>query len=552
MKNQRIRKLISFISSFTLLLQSFLPLVYVTPVYADDTSVIASDSAAIQNPETTPTPEITPEPTVTVTPTESITPSVSSTSSSAIAIPPQAGVAIPDNGVTSTSDDKSATFDNVSEGQTYTSKDGKATVTFSEITGPSGNLVIKEITLTPEQIAQSGAVSEVAYDITSSMADGTFKYNLTLPKPDSQNIEVKYSEDGNNFVTSGGVSTTDDSVVVSNVDHFTIFIVSATLSPTATLNNLSQVTVYPNETIKVTLKVELNKLSGWGHSEWKIGNGSWNSINTPDHLNLIYWSTDNFSENFDISAPSNVGTYDVSFNVCPLNPQNSCANITLTSGIIVKSFCGNGQLDINEKCDDGNTINGDGCSNSCIIEDNWKCNTNSPSICRVIVPPTVTIVDPSPIENSYVNGDIVGHVKATDDDGMGSYYLRFWKNAFESGTPNLMRECSLAPGGSALGNIQDVNCSLDTKTVSDGTYVFSAQFLDNDTKWGQATRTFYVDNHAPIVSIKTESGINDGSLGNNGVYSRISFKLNDPNGGLASVVFNGNTYIRTGEWNSKF
>ena len=44
------------------------------------------------------------------------------------------------------------------------------------------------------------------------------------------------------------------------------------------------------------------------------------------------------------------------------------------------STCGNGMMNANEGCDDSNTNNGDGCSASCQIEDEWKC-TGFPSVC---------------------------------------------------------------------------------------------------------------------------------------------------------------------------
>lgn len=57
-----------------------------------------------------------------------------------------------------------------------------------------------------------------------------------------------------------------------------------------------------------------------------------------------------------------------------------------------------------------------------------------------------------------------------------------------------------------------------------------------------------VDTTTPTVSIKTDAGANDGSLGTN-PYSRISFKLYDKNGNLKDVTINGHTYIRSGTWN---
>ena len=40
-----------------------------------------------------------------------------------------------------------------------------------------------------------------------------------------------------------------------------------------------------------------------------------------------------------------------------------------------------------EQCDDGNTINGDGCSNNCTQESNYECyptNISMPTICRYV------------------------------------------------------------------------------------------------------------------------------------------------------------------------
>lgn len=47
-----------------------------------------------------------------------------------------------------------------------------------------------------------------------------------------------------------------------------------------------------------------------------------------------------------------------------------------------REICGDGIL-IYLQCDDGNNINGDGCSSSCLIEDGWNCTSASPSICSL-------------------------------------------------------------------------------------------------------------------------------------------------------------------------
>ncbi len=115
--------------------------------------------------------------------------------------------------------------------------------------------------------------------------------------------------------------------------------------------------------------------------------------------------------------------------------------------------------------------------------------------------PTVNFVSPTPAENDYVRGTVTAHVQATDNNGMGSYYIRVWKGAFESGSSNLVyNSCSSAPGAIALGISQDISCSIDTSGWSDGTYVISAQFLDGGANWGTAFRTIHVDNSAPGIS----------------------------------------------------
>ena len=45
----------------------------------------------------------------------------------------------------------------------------------------------------------------------------------------------------------------------------------------------------------------------------------------------------------------------------------ACADTTLTilNGVCSFRRCGNGIIEITEGCDDGNNINGDGCSSAC-------------------------------------------------------------------------------------------------------------------------------------------------------------------------------------------
>lgn len=65
--------------------------------------------------------------------------------------------------------------------------------------------------------------------------------------------------------------------------------------------------------------------------------------------------------------------------------------------------CGNGFVETGETCDDGNTLAGDGCSNICVVESGYEC-TGEPSVCESVS------TDP-------VCGDGVVEASETCDDG---------------------------------------------------------------------------------------------------------------------------------------
>ena len=69
---------------------------------------------------------------------------------------------------------------------------------------------------------------------------------------------------------------------------------------------------------------------------------------------------------------------------CRLEPGYECGNTACTS-VKKQSVCGNGKLEGNEGCDDGNKLGGDGCSPDCRIETGFECFNNdatSASVCR--------------------------------------------------------------------------------------------------------------------------------------------------------------------------
>ncbi len=63
--------------------------------------------------------------------------------------------------------------------------------------------------------------------------------------------------------------------------------------------------------------------------------------------------------------------------------------VDTTSG----TACGNGQLDADEACDDGNSEPGDGCDSSCAVEDGWSCDDSAPSACAAICGDGIVVGD---------------------------------------------------------------------------------------------------------------------------------------------------------------
>jgi len=98
--------------------------------------------------------------------------------------------------------------------------------------------------------------------------------------------------------------------------------------------------------------------------------GSWGEI----HINLlgIADAGDNVRLQFDFGVDQcggRIGWYvdEVEFYSCEAE--------------LLPSDCGNRVIDPGEQCDDGNDFIGDGCSNTCQIEEDWQCTApNPPSV----------------------------------------------------------------------------------------------------------------------------------------------------------------------------
>lgn len=70
------------------------------------------------------------------------------------------------------------------------------------------------------------------------------------------------------------------------------------------------------------------------------------------------------------------------------------------------SICGDGVVEFPESCDDGNMVNGDGCSNMCTVESGWSCSGTT-SICSPIAVCGNGVVESGETcdDSNTVNGD---------------------------------------------------------------------------------------------------------------------------------------------------
>lgn len=214
------KKLVSVLSITALL---FNQLLFAPLVFAEEATPSAQPVSAEASPS--PSPVLTSEPIATASAVPEATTSAT-LSPAPTPVPTLISSGWKDNG-----DGSMQTVDDVTLAKEYSApQNDKVKITFIKFPAPSGKIAVKEVKLTPEQIKLTGALSDTAYDVSSTMQNNTFEYTLTLPTTKTDNVEVKASEDGQNFVTVGGVSAQTDTLTITGLDHFTIFVVVGTIN----------------------------------------------------------------------------------------------------------------------------------------------------------------------------------------------------------------------------------------------------------------------------------------------------------------------------------
>lgn len=117
----------------------------------------------------------------------------------------------------------------------------KVTLKFNKLPEVPGKVAVREIALNSEQVLEISALSNIAYEITSTMPNGSFSYDLTLPSPQISTQHpprVKYVESIENLAQTKDVEGSElvnlDTITVKNLNHFTLFVISGTIDVTGT------------------------------------------------------------------------------------------------------------------------------------------------------------------------------------------------------------------------------------------------------------------------------------------------------------------------------
>ncbi|MFC1644583.1 DUF4215 domain-containing protein [Patescibacteria group bacterium] len=158
-----------------------------------------------------------------------------------------------------------------------------------------------------------------------------------------------------------------------------------------------------------------------------------------------------------------------------------------TSSVNVKNddplpFCGDGKKELTEQCDDGNNINGDGCSSTCTIETptpfcgdgivkhgeqcddgNTANGDGCSSACTIETPTPDPKPDPKPKKKSKCNGVIGNYIwNDIDRDGI--------QDGSEKGIENIRMKLKWAGEDNKFGNSDDEVYRTDTN--HNGHYYF--------------------------------------------------------------------------------
>lgn len=145
--------------------------------------------------------------------------------------------------------------------------------------------------------------------------------------------------------------------------------------------------------------------NAWVNSTLSGGASRWIGVNDTNAEGTYQWSSGapfGGYINWASGEPSSAGATDDCGIMLSASGQwdiQTCGN---TFGYLCEGppLCGNGVLAAPEACDDGNSVNGDGCSATCAVEAGYTCTNSTPS-----TPSTCTrLCSGTPTWSSYLGG----------------------------------------------------------------------------------------------------------------------------------------------------
>lgn len=323
MKSRNIRKIISFISSFNLLLQSFLPLAIAMPVYAED----ASPAAIVEvspTPEVTPeiTPEATPEPTAEITPAEQQnnqepqdnSPPAEQNNTPAATPTPEPTIVLPQSlSLISQLEQEAPTI-------SPTLSTDKSDYFPTDTVYVSGTNFLPNTTYKFHVYSFDAPTFSSNPEITAD-ENGNVSFSFRLDGNYRPNYTIEAIDQNGNIVSS--FSFTDDRTINSIL-----------------LNSNPTVTVGKSETISVSIQASTDWWwfgdNDWKSTDWRIGDsGSWNCEIHGNHTD-----DGTYTEIFNVISPNADGVYDISFRAYS---DNSCSSgqsseKTLSDAVTVSSL----------------------------------------------------------------------------------------------------------------------------------------------------------------------------------------------------------------------
>jgi cysteine-rich repeat protein len=250
-------------------------------------------------------------------------------------------------------------------------------------------------------------------------------------------------------------------------------VVSGAVTPTYGSTVVSQtvptlVTVGTNQQFIITMK-------NTGSAAWTGSNFVLYSTSSPTNVWNITQSALGASETvaanaqrvftLNVKAPTTPGTYNSSWRMNQLG-GNGLFGATALQAVTVTN-CGNGAIDSGEQCDDGNLVNGDGCSNACqfeqVAEDLAMTGLSEHTLKGTgaganVSPVTVGDVTGDGVPDIMVSSTVPVAGTGSNKGGAGSVYGYLGGAAFRNGSTSIipagsMFQISGADGDDALATV---------------------------------------------------------------------------------------------------